>query len=91
MRVAVNAGRYISNHTISKATQLPSIGEFAAGLAGHMFDKADHGPHAHLHGIAPLHARPPENLTPIWRPSPRELLLVGNSPDSYTDEEGDLV
>ncbi|CAH2089908.1 unnamed protein product [Euphydryas editha] len=62
---------------------LITVEEFVRHLARTMFARADKDANTHLHGIAPLHARPPEG-----RPLTRELLLspqpspnAGNSGD----------
>ncbi|CAH2086117.1 unnamed protein product [Euphydryas editha] len=51
-----------------------------------MFARADNGACIHLHGIAPLHARPPEG-----RPLPRELLLSPHHNPSYDGDDGDVT
>ncbi|KAL0810395.1 hypothetical protein ABMA28_010540 [Loxostege sticticalis] len=71
LRVLTGAGRYVRNDVIARDLRIPSVEEFVVGLARRMFDRADHGPHRHLHNIAPLHTRPPDAT---GRPLPRDLL-----------------
>lgn len=75
LRVITGAGRYVRNTTIMRDTRMPTVEKFVARLARRMYDCADNSRHAHLHDIAPHHARPPEG-----RPLPRELLLIPLSP-----------
>ncbi|KAL0868548.1 hypothetical protein ABMA27_008021 [Loxostege sticticalis] len=60
LSVLTEAGRYVWNDVIGRDLQIPSVEEFVVGLARRMFDRADNGPHRHLHNIVPLHTRPPD-------------------------------
>lgn len=83
LRIIVGAGRYVRNTTIVKDIKMETVKDFVVRLSRKMFDAADNGPHTHLHGLAPLHARPPDE-TKTWRALPRELLLSDD-----TDVSGD--
>ncbi|XP_064072749.1 uncharacterized protein LOC135193589 [Vanessa tameamea] len=83
LRLIVGAPRYVGNDVIHKDTRTPTVEEFVHHVA-RMFARADNSACRHLHGIAPLHARPPDG-----RPQPRELLLSPTTcPDAGFDEDG---
>ncbi|KAJ0175982.1 hypothetical protein K1T71_008156 [Dendrolimus kikuchii] len=74
LRMCTGAGRFVRNDVIARDLSIPSVEDFVAMSARRMFDRADNGRHTHLHGIAPLHARPPDHETPRWLPTPRDLI-----------------
>ncbi|KAG7294806.1 hypothetical protein JYU34_022823 [Plutella xylostella] len=71
LRTIVGAGRYVRNDVIARDLKIESLEEFVVRLARRMYDRADNGPHEHLHDIAPTYDRPDNG-----RPYPRELLLL---------------
>ncbi|CAH2091887.1 unnamed protein product [Euphydryas editha] len=82
LRLIVRAPRYVRNDVIHRDTNTPTVQEYVRKLARAMFARADNDACIYLHGIAPLHARPPEG-----RPLPRELLLSLHHNPSY---DGDV-
>ncbi|CAH2094959.1 unnamed protein product [Euphydryas editha] len=81
LRLIVGAPRYVKNDVIHKDTKMPTVEEYVRRLARTMFARADNSACTQLHGIAPLHARPPEG-----RPLPRELLLSTSGPNTDIDD-----
>lgn len=70
LRIIVKAGQYVRNDVIARDLGVESLLEFVIRLARNMYERAENGPHEHLHNIAPLHARPPDGTA-----LPRELLV----------------
>ncbi|KAL4704858.1 hypothetical protein ACJJTC_017643 [Scirpophaga incertulas] len=69
----------------SRDTRIPSVEEFVTRLARRMYDRADNGPHLHLHQIAPYVPRPPDG-----RPLPRELLTQREEGDASNQQPAPL-
>ncbi|CAH2085256.1 unnamed protein product [Euphydryas editha] len=84
LRLIVGAPRYVRNDVLHRDTRTPTVEEYVRKLARAMFARADNGACIHLHGIAPLHARPPES-----RPLPRELLLTPQRNPNYDGDDED--
>ncbi|KAJ0173910.1 hypothetical protein K1T71_010056 [Dendrolimus kikuchii] len=85
LRVCTGAGRYVRNDVIARDVGIPSVEEFVAKMARRMFDRADNGGHTSLHGIAPLHARPPDHQR-TWLPTPRDLIRSPNQGDGVRSQ-----
>ncbi|CAH2106405.1 unnamed protein product [Euphydryas editha] len=81
LRLIVGAPRYVKNDVIHRDTKTPTVEEYVRRLARTLFARADNSACTHLHGIAPLHARPPDG-----RPLPRELLLSTSGPNTDIDD-----
>lgn len=71
---------------VHRDTRTVTVEKYLRNLARTMFARANKGACVYLHGIAPLHARPPDG-----RPLPLELLLqMQHSPNTDNgDEEND--
>ncbi|XP_028031096.1 uncharacterized protein LOC114243703 [Bombyx mandarina] len=49
LRTIVGAGRYVSNAVIARDLDVESLEEFIRRLARNLYERADGGPHEHLH------------------------------------------
>ncbi|CAH2105212.1 unnamed protein product [Euphydryas editha] len=65
----VQQNRCLRNDVVHRDTSTSTVEEFIKHITSRLFARVDNGPQVHLHGIAPLHRRPPEG-----RPLARELL-----------------
>lgn len=83
LRVVTGAGRYVRNATLAADLEMQSVEEFVVRLARRMFDRADNGPHRHLHGFAPLLVRQAAHRG-AFKHSSRALLLP-------SDDEGSAL
>lgn len=54
LRNIVGAERYVRNDVKACDFKLKSVHEFVVRLARQMLNRMDNGPHARLHGFAPL-------------------------------------
>ncbi|XP_061708251.1 uncharacterized protein LOC133518604 [Cydia pomonella] len=87
LRTIVNAPRFVRNIDIQRGLKWQSLDTFISQLSSKMFERADHSRHLHLQGIAPLHARPPDNRR--QRQLPRTLVPVaaGDEEDRSSQTE----
>ncbi|KAJ0169872.1 hypothetical protein K1T71_014478 [Dendrolimus kikuchii] len=73
--LCTGAGRFVRNDVIARDLGVDSVGDFVAMSARRMFDCADNSSHTHLHGIASLHARPPDHeIRGPLKLTPRDLI-----------------